>query len=246
MHISDAGLRLIKSFEGYHTRQPDGSCVAYLCPAGVPTIGWGCTEGVHLGMRWTAKQAEDALRRELEKFEAGVARVVTVELNQNELDALVSFAYNVGLGALGKSSLLRRLNAGDRDGAANAFASWTRGGGRVLPGLVSRRARESALFRKPVAEPEAPFMAQKVEAVPEPPRRDVVAAGAATAGGVIVSSVPPAVSTTVENVSVWRGIGEQVAEFASWTVAKPMVSVPLLAAILVLGWWLPKRAGRDA
>ena len=96
MQISDDGLRLIKSFEGYLDKQSDGSCVAYLCPAGVPTLGWGCTEGVKLGMRWTEADAEAALRREIAKFEAGVARLVTVEINQNEFDALVSFHYNTG------------------------------------------------------------------------------------------------------------------------------------------------------
>ncbi len=74
MNISDEGLRLIKSFEGYHTRQKDGSCAAYLCPAGVPTIGFGCTEGVKLGMVWSAGEAEAALRREIAKFETAVTR----------------------------------------------------------------------------------------------------------------------------------------------------------------------------
>ena len=169
MKLSKKGLELIQSFEGYHTAQADGSCVAYLCPAGVATIGWGCTEGVKLGMRWTREEADAAFVKELAVFEAAVERLVTVPLNQNEFDALVSFAYNCGSGALGKSTLLRKLNAGDREGAALSFAAWNKGGGRVLKGLVRRRAAEAALFREPVAgdaEPAGkviPDMPQKVD-----------------------------------------------------------------------------------
>jgi len=172
MNISTAGLDLIKDFEGYHRKLPNGDCVAYRCPANVLTIGWGCTEGVREGMVWTVAQAEEALRREVAKFEAAVTRLVTVEINQNQFDALVSFAYNCGEGALASSTLLRRLNAGNFDGAADAFAMWTKGGGRVLPGLVTRRAREAALFRTPAETSIEPLMAQAVEPN-EPTRAEV-------------------------------------------------------------------------
>lgn len=162
MPISAAGLDLIKSFEGYHRKLPSGDCVAYRCPAGVWTLGWGCTVGIREGMVWTPQQAEDALRREIAKFEAAVTRLVTVEINQNQYDALVSFAYNCGEGALAKSTILRRTNAGDFDGAAKAFAMWNKGGGRVLPGLVRRRAEEAALFLRPVAPSAEPDMPQAV------------------------------------------------------------------------------------
>jgi lysozyme len=168
MHISQAGLDLIKSFEGYLDRMPDGSCRAYLCPAKVLTIGWGCTEGVTEGLTWTKDQAEKGLRSELIKHESHVKRLVTVELNQNEFDALVSFTYNVGAGALAKSTLLRCLNKNDRAGAARGFALWNKGGGKVLPGLVIRRQREATLFLSPVAAPTAPEMPQKVDASPGP------------------------------------------------------------------------------
>lgn len=186
MHVSQAGLDLIKSFEGYLDRMPDGSCRAYLCPADVWTIGWGCTEGVTEGLVWTRQQAEEGLRRELIKHENAIKKLVTVDLNQNEFDALVSFTYNVGAGGaknpktgeitpgLSTSTLLRCLNAGDRAGAARAFALWNKGGGKVLPGLVKRRAREALLFETPVEAPQKPEMPQKVEASPSPV---VVAAG---------------------------------------------------------------------
>lgn len=213
MQISDEGLRLIKSFEGYLDKQPDGSCLAYTCPAGVATIGWGCTEGVKLGMRWTEAEAEAGLRREIAKFEAGVLRLATVEINQNEFDALVSFSYNVGLGALEKSSVLKRLNAGDRTGAAQAFRLWNKGGGKVLPGLVSRRAREAALFLKPAAAPDAPWMPQRVEPSKGPLSRKVVATATAAAGTgatyVSTAGIPPPpdlLKTTAVNVSAWKGL----------------------------------------
>jgi lysozyme len=168
MHISQAGLDLIKSFEGYIDRLPDGSCRAYLCPAKVWTIGWGCTEGVTEGMTWTKEQAETGLRTEMLKHENTVKKLVTVDLNQNEFDALVSFTYNVGGGALQKSSLLKALNKGDRDAAARGFLLWNKGGGRVLPGLVKRRQRESVLFLTPISPPQVPDMPQKVEASASP------------------------------------------------------------------------------
>ena len=169
MQLSDKGLTLIKSFEGYHRKLPGGGCIAYRCPAGVWTLGYGCTEGIQAGMVWTQQQAEDALRREIDKFEAAVTRLVTVPINQNQYDALVSFAYNCGEGALARSTILRRLNSGDYAGAARGFSAWNKGGGRVLPGLVSRRAREAALFMEAAAQPETPEMPQRVDAPPEKP-----------------------------------------------------------------------------
>jgi len=168
MHISQKGLDLIKSFEGYHDALPDGSCRAYLCPASVLTIGFGCTSGVTEGLIWTKDQAEQGLRKELIEHESHVKRLVTVELNQNEFDALTSFCYNVGAGALAKSTVLRCLNKDDRAGAARGFALWNKGGGKVLPGLVIRRQREATLFLSPVAAPVVPEMPQKVDASPGP------------------------------------------------------------------------------
>ena len=235
MQISDEGLRLIKSFEGYLDKQPDGSCLAYTCPAGVATIGWGCTEGVKLGMRWTEAEAEAGLRREIAKFEAGVLRLATVELNQNEFDALVSFSYNVGLGALEKSSVLKRLNSGDRTGAAAAFALWNKGGGKVLPGLVSRRSREAALFLKPAAAPDAPWMPQRVDASKEPLSRKVVATATAAAGTgatyVSTAGIPPPpdlLKTTAVNVGAWKGLA---------TGADPLTLAGLAIVIGAVAWF---------
>ena len=139
MRVSTAGLALIKRFEGLRTE-------AYRCPAGVWTIGYGSTRGVREGMRITEAQAEALLLRDVERFERAVAGMVEVPITQGQLDALVSFAFNLGPEALRRSTLLKRLNASEYAKAAQEFARWNRAGGRVLPGLTKRRAAERAMF----------------------------------------------------------------------------------------------------
>ena len=119
MKISEVGVNLIKSFEGC-------SLKAYKCPAGVWTIGWGTTEPIngikpHEGMIITQQQADELLIKNLKGYENAVNKYVTYSINQNQFDALVSFAYNCGNGALKTSTLLKKLNAGDVQGAANEF-----------------------------------------------------------------------------------------------------------------------------
>ena len=151
MRISDQGIVLIKEFEGLYLT------AYYQCSAGVLTIGWGCTDGVQPGQRITKAQAEAMLRAELSKFEAGVDRLVKVPLSQSEFDALVSFAYNVGLGegavppgikpsGLKHSTLLSKLNRGDRLGAAAEFPRWNKINGKPSNGLTRRRLAEQKLF----------------------------------------------------------------------------------------------------
>lgn len=238
MHLSDEGLRLIKSFEGYHKRLPNGDCAAYLCPANVPTIGYGCTEGVKLGMVWSAEKAETEFRKELSKFEAGVNRLVTAEINQNQFDALVSFAYNVGLGGLQKSTVLKRVNAGQFDKVPAALAMWNKGGGRVLPGLVSRRQREGALFMKPVEAPEEPYMTHKVETSSQVGAKTVAAGGAAVgAGGAVavpVETIPSPPDLTA--VSAWKTFGQTVADLGSWALAHPLLTAALAGFITILAF----------
>lgn len=180
MQTSQSGLDLITSFEGYHRELPDGSCTTYRCPANVLTIGYGCTEGIREGEVWTKQQAQDRFRAELAKRERAVDRLATVDLNQNQFDALVSFSYNCGSAALGGSTLLKKLNAGDSEGAARAFAAWNKGGGKVLPGLVRRRAAEAALFRTPVMPSTEPDMPQAVDAPTASPEKSRIMATAST------------------------------------------------------------------
>jgi len=136
---SQAGVNLIKSFEGC-------KLTAYQDSAGVWTIGYGHTSGVKAGMKITEAQAEAYLKGDLVTAENAVNGKVTYRIKQNQFDALVSFTYNVGSGNFGSSTLLKKLNQGDITGAANEFDKWNKAGGKVLAGLVRRRAAEKAMF----------------------------------------------------------------------------------------------------
>ena len=138
--ISQRGIDLIKEFEGFRSK-------AYKCPAGVWTIGYGHTAGVKPGMTVTREQGEAMLRKDLKIYERHVSEALgDVQTSQGQWDALVSFCYNAGPGNLRKSSMLRLHKQGKYQAAAQAFMAWTKGGGRVLPGLVRRRKAEKALY----------------------------------------------------------------------------------------------------
>lgn len=147
MQISETGIQLIMSFEGLRLK-------AYDDGVGVWTIGYGNTRGVQPGDVITEDEAENLLQDDLDDFERCVNQAVTVPINQHQFDALVSFAFNVGCGALRRSTLLRKLNDGGYPTVAIAdqFLRWNRGGGRVLRGLTRRREAERSLF---LSEPEA-------------------------------------------------------------------------------------------
>lgn len=140
-HINAAGLSLLKSFEGLELQ-------AYLDPVGVWTIGYGTTSGVYPGMTISRTQAETLLKNDLQRFETSVTEAVTRPITDNQFSALVSFTYNVGSGAFANSTLLRLLNQGDIQGAANQFLVWVYAGRMVLPGLARRRRAERLLFLK--------------------------------------------------------------------------------------------------
>lgn len=239
MKISARGLKeLIQEFEGYHSKQPDGSCRAYKCPAGVWTCGYGCTEGVNQHTQWTKDEAEAALAREMAKHEANVERLVKVPLNQGQFDAMVSLCYNIGVANLSSSSLLKHLNAGDYARAASHFADWKysrvddpklamtmkvkAGTKAVLPGLVKRRAAEAAMFLEAVPDVG---MVQRVD----PPRVKVslwaqIKAAFASIGSLgivgalggfessMIPSPPAGLKQTVTNLGQW---GDAV-PFAQW------------------------------
>ena len=139
MKTSQSGIELIKSFEGCRLE-------AYKCPAGIWTIGYGHTAGVEKGQKITQEQAETFLKQDLKRFENVINEVVRVAITQNQFDALVSFTYNVGIGALKTSTLLRLLNSADYIGAAEQFDRWVFAGQIKLAGLVRRRKAERELF----------------------------------------------------------------------------------------------------
>jgi lysozyme len=149
MQISKNGLNLIISFEGLKLDP-------YKDSAGIPTIGYGTIlypDGTSVTMddsTITQDQASQYLEWEVNQKAAHVTNLVTVPVNQNQFDALVSFAYNEGVGGLGGSTLLKLLNSGDYDGAAAQFPKWDVAGGHVVDGLERRRLAEQALFQQPI------------------------------------------------------------------------------------------------
>lgn len=141
MTTSKTGLALIAAHEELKLK-------AYLCPAGVPTIGYGHTKGVRMGDTITPDQADKFLREDLADAEKAV-NAQGLKINQNQYDALVSFTFNVGVGNFGKSTLLKKVKANADDPAIrNEFARWNKGGGKVLPGLTRRRKEEADLYFK--------------------------------------------------------------------------------------------------
>lgn len=145
MNVGNRGLDIIKEFEGW-------SSEPYLDPVGIPTIGWGSTwddEGSKITIDHEPideATGERYLRHELRHVESAIARLIKVPLTQNQFDAMASFAYNVGTGALQRSTLRMKLNRQDYENATEEFQKWKYAGGRVLAGLVRRRAAERALF----------------------------------------------------------------------------------------------------
>ena len=142
LRLSDDGLRLIQRHEGFRPR-------LYRDPIGLPTIGYGHL--VRPGEQFDGVVLHEAEARALLVADAALAEeavreAVEVALAQHEFDALVSFTFNLGPGALRRSTLLRKLNAGDRAGAAREFDRWVYAGGERFRGLVRRRAEERALF----------------------------------------------------------------------------------------------------
>jgi lysozyme len=164
MHMSQGGLdNLLKKFEGCKLK-------AYLCPAVVCTIGYGHTSAagapmVNDGMTITQAQAEDILKRDIVKYEIAVMDLVKVKLTQNQFDVLTDFAYNAGVGNLKSSTMLKKINSGNLDAVPAELMKWTKGGGKVLPGLIRRRQAAGAWWtaqdqahdeQEDRAEPDAP------------------------------------------------------------------------------------------
>ena len=160
MKINQATVDLVKKWEGFKAK-------AYICPAGVLTVGYGTTNRAGLpGVRITPEtvvseaQAAEWLRLGLEKFGAQIRPAITAPINENEFGAFVSLAYNIGPKAFKGSSALRHFNAGDKAKAAAAIKLWNKatvnGTRQVLRGLVNRREDEVALFLRPVQVNETP------------------------------------------------------------------------------------------
>ena len=143
-HITQAGIDLIKRFEGF-------SPTVYICPAGYPTIGYGHVVKLQERERFaggiTAEQAEFLLRQDVQTAEYAVLRLITVPLTDGQFDALVSFTFNLGAGALQRSTLRRKINRRDYAAVPAEFRKWVWAGGLKLEGLVRRREGEIVRYR---------------------------------------------------------------------------------------------------
>lgn len=209
MKISEFGLSLIEAFEGYFAKP-------YHCPAGVLTQGYGHTAmagGEKIGGTWTKAQARDVLRDDLSRmFEPGVRALLTREPTQHQYDALVSFAFNCGLGNLKKSSVLKFHNRGKTTQAAAAFGLWVKAAGKTLPGLVRRRATEALLYqgihdtnfdgKRQSTEPVFGAMPQAVDHSREKPSQSGVVQGITTATtGAALQQSAPSIGETLQGAA---------------------------------------------
>lgn len=142
MKTKQTGIDIIKNFEGFSNK-------AYKCPAGVLTIGYGFTKGVKEGDTITKEDAEKRLKVELISREQCITEFVHRNLTENQFSALVCFIFNIGSGNFKASTMLKLLNTGAKpQTVANEFSEWIHAGGKVLPGLIKRRAAEAELFLK--------------------------------------------------------------------------------------------------
>lgn len=230
LHISPAGLDIIKEFEGWYPK-------AYKDPVGVWTIGWGTT-GIDAqpGRVITKEQGTEFLRRDLIEVEDQVKTVVKVALNQYQFDALCSFVYNVGIGNLKKSTMLKMINRGNFDAAAGQFGLYNhardRDTGRyiVLAGLTRRRAEEAALFQHPADVERAVAADDSIYDLEDPNDHD------ANIQPETPRKVDGAWSQVIKNSDTFKGlatsVGGLVATFA--TLLQPLSQNPVaLAGVLV-------------
>lgn len=200
MKISRAGIELVKRWEGCRLR-------AYQDSVGVWTIGYGHTSmagdpKVTPGMKITQQEAEDILVRDLVKYEAAVQKALTRSPTQPQFDAMTSLCFNIGQGAFAKSSIAKKFNAGDVQGAADAFLLYNKAGGKVLQGLVNRREDERKHFLKEA--PQKPVEpAQPPPAPVHPPAPETPPAAAPEAGKSIAGWVMTAVAALLAVLAAW-------------------------------------------
>lgn len=226
MKTSARGVKLITEFEGFRAN-------AYPDVGSVWTIGYGFTKGVKQGDKITRTQADARLREELSEYEQGVSRACRVQPNQNQFDALVCFAFNVGVAGMSRSSVIKAHNREDYQAAARAFGLWNKAGGKVYPGLTRRRAAESALYLEPmhdeVSEPvEGPLddMPQQVDGE-RPMSASTINRASVVAGGTA------AVATVAETARTVADVKYSVGQLGDWIVPILLLIVVALCGYIV-------------
>ena len=208
-----AGIKFLKDAEGVKLR-------AYKDSGGVWTIGVGHIAGVKRGQVITEEEAEEFLAEDLEDAEAGVDDAVTAALNQNQFNALVSLAFNIGVSAFARSTLVRKLNAGDNQGAADQFLRWNKDNGATVPGLTNRRRKERALFLKAAPVLNGEVTKPAPEAVPgEITTEKIVTTTVDKPGSTVVEKISSSVSTLAGNEQIKTIASEGVGKLATKAVA---------------------------
>ena len=229
MKTSARGIQAIIQFEGFRNQ-------AYLDPVGVPTIGYGFVEGVKLGDTMTRAQADARFGRELESYELAVMQATRGRVNQNQFDALVSLAWNIGKTGMARSSVIKAHNRGDYQAAARAFGLWNKAGGKVLPGLTHRRAAEAALYLEPAQDEAEYAMPQKVDAEPawvsSPTNRAGVVAGGTAA-----------VAAASETLNVVNNFKDSISSLGDWLLPVLLVITVLAVGVMIYQRWMMRKNG---
>jgi GH24 family phage-related lysozyme (muramidase) len=212
----------------------EGLCLqAYRCPAGKPTIGWGQTEDVSMGMCWTKAQADEDLCRSIAARCEQVLSVCTRMPSAFELGAMVSLQYNIGQAAFARSTVLKAHNSGDPQSASRAFGLWNKarvnGVLQELRGLTARRAAEAALYLRPVDGSPPLRMPQAVEPQSTMVKSPIVQSGAAAvvAGGVSVAA------TVKEHLGVVGGVASSARTVIVDTLGIPASALAPMLLVIV-------------
>lgn len=207
MKISKQGLSLIKKHEGYRSS-------AYLCPANVWTIGYGHTKTAKEGMKINEERALKLLQDDVEEFEKAINRE-NLDLEQHEFDTLVSFVFNVGIGAFRKSTLLRKIKEGRKADVPAQLMRWTKAGGRELPGLVKRRRDEAELWRSLPSQTDMPQLVDEPKGKPWYQSTTILSTGAVGTSSLVqavaeikaqVDTVSDVTTSIITNPYLWLAI----------------------------------------
>ena len=237
MKMSRNGLDLLKDFEGLKLR-------AYLDPVGIWTVGYGHTSAagppaVTPGLVITQGEADEILKRDMAQYEDGVRKYVKAALTQGQFDALVDFAYNAGVGALDKSTLLKRVNAGKFDEVPAEFMKWTKGGGRELPGLVRRRRAETKLWRG--IDTNTPVVVEESSAAPDRPKASKSITQSKEANAAVVAGGLSTIAIAQEAIPLVRDGGNLISSLSP-TI---LIFVVIIAAAAIIWHFRKQRLNEE-
>ena len=221
MRMSADGLALVKEFEGLRLK-------AYKCPAAVWTIGYGHTSSAGIpivgsDMVISKEHAEEILKKDMAQYEDGVRELVKIGITQGQFDALVDFAYNAGVGALAKSTLLKKVNAGKFDDVPAEFMKWTKGGGKELPGLVRRRRAEVKLWRG--MDTEKPVCNDEARTDPDQPKASKSIIQSKEANGAVIAGGAGAIAVVQEVMPIVREGGDMLSAMSGTAIVCIVIMV---------------------